>query len=109
MGVRYVFLPTNLQILHGLLRHLRLRITLCPQGSQVGGIKGQMSRVCRQAVVEPGPLVSVPQQRFHGLQPQSCCALVRPRFLLVTCQEAARQRYITTPTGEPRVHSPRIL
>lgn len=99
MGFVFFSLPTNLQILHGLLRHLGLRITPCPQGSQIGGIKGQMSGVRHQAVVEPGPLLGVPQQRFDGLQPQSCCALVRRRRPLVTCQEAARQRYVTTGGG----------
>lgn len=96
MHVKYMFFPTNLQILHGLLHHLRLRITLCPQGSQVGDIKGRMSGVRHQAVVKPGPPLIIPQHRFDGLQPQSCCTLVRCRRLLVTCQEAARQGYITT-------------
>lgn len=113
-----MFSPTNLQVLYGLLCHLKLRITLCPQRSQVGGIKGQMPGVRHQAVIKPGPLFSIPQQRFDGLQPLTCCALVcRRRLLLVTCQEAACQHYVTTtgaraepsPKGELRVRSPTIL
>lgn len=110
-------LPTNLQVLHGLLPHLRLRITLGPQGSQVGGVKVQMSGARHQAVVKPGPPLGIPEHRLDGLQPQSRGALVRRRRLPVTCQEAACQRYATSsfvrpelsPDGEVPARSPRTL
>lgn len=86
----YVCLPTDLQILYGLLPHLSPGVALRPQGSQVGGIKVQMFGVRPQAVVKPRPPLGIPQHGLHGLQPQGRGALVpRRRVLPVACWEAA--------------------
>lgn len=79
--------PTNLQILHSPLRHLRLRVALSPQGSQIGGVKLSVSAPRRQVVVEPGPPLGVPQHGLHGSQPGSCGRLVLRRRLALTCVE----------------------
>lgn len=66
-------ISTNLQILYRLLSHLRLRIALCPNWSQVGGIKLKVFGARHQVVVKPGSPLSIPKHRLSppasSLQP----------------------------------------
>lgn len=88
-------ISTNLQILYRLLSHLRLRIALCPNWSQVGGIKLKVFGACHQVVVKPGSPLSIPKHRLYRLQPPRCSLVVYCSWVTITCQEVTHHRYVT--------------
>lgn len=88
-------ISTNLQILYRLLSHLRLRIALCPNWSQVGGIKLKVFGACHQVVVKPGSPLSIPKHSLYRLQPPLCSLVVYCSWVTITCQEVTHHRYVT--------------
>lgn len=86
---------TNLQVLYSPLTHLRLRITLCPDRCQVGGVKLKVFRVCSQVVVKPGSPLLIPQHSLHRPQSAGSSLVIQRCWVTITCQERAHHNYVT--------------